>query len=155
MKKPLKVLITLVLFLSNSISIIVCILFLDGYAKEGPSNKKYLFLILPAPIFSLISYLIVKQMIKAKFSNPGYRAVLRMYLLGKIDSVKGYIRRRELIRRREARVQRQRQAVINNSNGGGEEVEQVLVKKQDGAIDRMAGMFMKGPSLFKRSDISG
>jgi hypothetical protein len=49
--------------------------------------------------------------------------------------------------------------MANNRNGGNGQpvVEQVLVKKKAGAIDRMAGLFMKGPSLFtqKNSDENG
>jgi Na+/H+-translocating membrane pyrophosphatase len=106
MKKTMKILLTLVFFLTNCVAVILSILFLDDFAKKGPQEKKYLFLVLPGPILSLISYLLIKKMVKEKFSNPAYKTVLRMYLLGKIDSVKGYIRRRELIRRREARLAR-------------------------------------------------
>lgn len=99
-KYSLKVFITLIIFLGNSISVIVCILFLDDFALEGKNNKMILYVVISSPILSLISYIMIKNKIKDKFDNTAYRTVLKMYLLGEIDSVVGYIRRRELNRRR-------------------------------------------------------
>jgi hypothetical protein len=126
---------------------------LDSFSGEGFDNKKYYLLVLPAPILSLVSYLVVKNMIKAKFSDPGYRKVLKYYLLGQIDSVKGHLHLQNLIERRNLRRQRFRQMRRNLANASREPTP-VLVKKEQGAIDRMAGLFMKGPSLFSRTDVA-
>lgn len=149
-KKTLKGLITLLIFVFTSISIVLCVYFLDDFAEKGPSNTKYLLFVIPAPILSMLSFIILRGMIKDKYSDRGYQVVLRMYLLNEIDSVSGYIKRREKIRRREQRLVRERTSRMQNQRTQIDIGEQVLVKKKPGAIDRMAGLFMKGPSFFKK-----
>lgn len=113
---------------------------LDSFSKDG---KKW-YLVAPCPFFNFISYIFIKGIVLKRYKSAKYRRITFCFVRFQANNILEAVR-----------LTRMRVRDAGYQNTAEREVEvfdptKHVKKKEQGAIDRMKGWIMKGPSLFKQ-----